>query len=77
MDPLTYISRLTDSDMKKPVNFEFMAIGVFVCIYVFVRLIESYVVPRIPSFLVTEVCAFVKWLPVLIPIIFGLFYTKK
>ena len=87
MNPFTYISNIsrnnksnaervnnTESFCKSP---EIIAIMVFAFIYVLIRLIETYVVPRVPGFLTREVSSLFRWGPILVPIIFGITYFSK
>ena len=56
---------------------ELIALVIFVCIYVLIRLTETYIMPSIPYFLTREVSALFRWGPILIPIIFGITYFSK
>lgn len=91
MNPFTYISNISrnsQSNVEK-INLnnnqsqgffkspEIVAIIVFGCIYVFIRLIETYLTPLIPEFLTREVSALFRWGPILVPIIFGITYFSK
>lgn len=76
MDPLTYASRLTQSHDRKSTSLEFVALGIFFLLYVFVRLCESYIIPSIPEFIRDEIKALFRWSPVILPVIFGLTYFK-
>jgi len=81
MDPLSYVSRLTKNkslpaSQESGFSYEMIAIGVFVFIYVIIRLTESYLLPMIPEFFRTEISAIFRWSPVLVPIIFGLTYMR-
>jgi len=87
MNPFTFISNIsrnkksnvervnnTESFCKSP---EIIAIFVFAGIYVFIRLVENYIVPLIPEFLTREVSSLFRWGPILVPIIFGIAYFSK
>ena len=75
MNTFDYASSKNKEDMKSP---EMIALMVFVGIYVFVRVVETYIIPRVPEFLTREVGALFRWGPVLVPIIFGItYYSKK
>lgn len=91
MNPFTYISNISKKDrsgidiindnLKEEKPFykspEIVALIVFAGIYVFIRLIETYIVPLIPEFLVREVSSLYRWGPILVPIIFGITYFSK
>jgi len=87
MNPITYISNIsrnnksnvervnnTESFCKSP---EIISIIVFAFIYVLIRLIETYIVPRIPFFLTREVSSLFRLGPILVPIIFGITYFSN
>jgi hypothetical protein len=87
MNPFTFVSnvsRNSQSNVEKLKDNqpfykspEIVAIIVFGCIYVFIRLIETYITPRIPEILTREVSALFRWGPILVPIIFGITYFSK
>jgi hypothetical protein len=56
---------------------EIIALLVFAGIYIFLRLVETYILPFIPSFFTTEIGALFRWGPILVPIIFGITYFSK
>ena len=56
---------------------EIIALLVFAGIYIFLRLVETYILPFIPSFFTTEISSLFRWGPILIPIIFGITYFSK
>lgn len=77
MDPLSYISRLSERNTQRSnISYELVAISVFVIIYVFIRVTETCIIPLIPEFFRTEISAFYRWFPVIIPIIVGFIYIK-
>ena len=87
MNPFTYVSNISRNSqsniekLKTDQPFykspEIVAIIVFGCIYVFIRCIETYLMPLIPEFLTREVSALFRWGPILVPIIFGITYFSK
>ena len=87
MNPFTYISNVSRNSksnverIKEEQSFckspEIIAIVVFAGIYVFIRLIETYIVPLIPAFISTEVSSLFRWGPIIVPIIFGVTYFSK
>ncbi len=62
--------------MKKHVII-LLALFVFGGLFIFLRIIEIYIVPYIPSFFTREIGAIFKWGPVLIPIIYGITYFSN
>jgi hypothetical protein len=56
---------------------EIVALLVFAGIYIFLRLVETYILPFIPSFFTSEISALFRWGPILVPIIFGITYFSK
>ena len=87
MNPFTYVSNISRNSqsniekLKTDQPFykspEIVAIIVFGCIYVFIRCIETYLMPLIPEFLTREVSSLFRWGPILVPIIFGITYFSK
>jgi hypothetical protein len=55
---------------------EIFALGIFAIFYIIIRIIEQYVLPIIPDFIRRETSAFLRWGPVLLPILFGFAYWK-
>jgi hypothetical protein len=68
------ITLSVSSFFKSP---EILALLVFAGIYIFFRLVETYILPFIPSFFTTEISSLFRWGPILIPIIFGITYFSK
>ena len=56
---------------------EIIALIIFACIYIIIRLIETYIIPSIPYFLTSELSSLFRWGPILIPIIFGITYFSR
>ena len=89
MNPFTYVSNISRNSQpnveklnpEKASGFfkspEIVAIIVFGGIYIFIRLVETYLTPLIPEFLTREVSALLRWGPILVPIIFGITYFSK
>ena len=63
--------------MKDEISFEFVGILVFFGMYFILRLLETYIIPIIPTFITKEIFNLVKWYPILIPIIYGITYLSK
>ena len=87
MNPLTYISNITRNSKSNVEKIneekslcqsrEIIAILVFIVIYIFIRLIEKYVIPIIPGFISKEISSLFRWGPILVPIVFGITYFSK
>ena len=87
MNPFVYISNISKNNksnieiIKEERSFckspEIIAILVFIGIYVFIRMIEIYLVPLIPNFISTEISSLFRWGPIIVPIIFGVTYFSK
>jgi hypothetical protein len=56
---------------------EIIALIVFACIYIIIRLIETYITPSIPYFFKSELSSLFRWGPILIPIIFSITYFSQ
>ena len=57
--------------------FNLLLFGVFLFLYVSVRICELYIIPNIPAFLSSEFRSFIRISSFIIPIIFGISYFKK
>jgi hypothetical protein len=64
----------TENLYKSP---EIIALFIFFGLYMFLRIIETYIIPYIPSFFKKEISALFRWGPILVPIIFGVTYFSK
>jgi len=62
---------------KKNYSKEVVSLFVFIGMYICVRFTESFVIPKIPSFITREVSSLIRLGPIIVPIIFGLSYIKK
>ena len=56
---------------------EVLALFVFIGMYIFIRMVESFVIPRIPYCITKEVSSLFRLGPILVPIIFGITYIVK
>ena len=87
MNPFTYISNISKNNksniekIKEEQSFfkspEIVAILVFIGIYIFIRIIETYIIPLIPNFISTEISSLFRWGPILVPIIFSITYFSN
>lgn len=87
MNPFIYISNISKNNISNVEKIngdnsfckspEIIAIVVFIGIYGFIRLIETYIVPYIPIFITREMSSLFRWGPIIVPIIFGITYFSK
>ena len=68
---------MNDNIQETKYSKEVVALFVFIGMYIFIRIIESFVIPKIPSCITREVSSLFRLGPILVPIIFGLSYIKK
>ena len=59
------------------ISREIITLLVFATIYIVIRLLETYILPFIPSFFIKEISSLYRLGPVLVPILFGMVYYKE
>ena len=67
---LDFISNTSENTKTSFTNKEVIVVAVCLLIYIFIRLIEAYIVPYIPTFLFTEIKRLYTWGLFLIPLLF-------
>jgi hypothetical protein len=83
MDTFLYISDKYDKLQPKNINtdkynqFHLQLFGIFIILYVLVRISELYLIPNIPSFLSSEFKSFIRISSVIVPSLFGISYLKN
>jgi hypothetical protein len=67
---IDFIAKTSENTKTSFTRKEVVAAVVCLCIYIFIRLIERYILPNIPTFLFTEVKRLYTWGIFLIPLLF-------